>query len=952
MIPSLFLNINHHLIDGYLVQDNTPAQGFISWSDLHITYKGITYNIQDGYTNYKYAWWDYDYPNNLVVGDTLPTLTDDDVLLFFNKNGIHMTIPKATVIDGGLIVSESIMTNAIAANAITSEKIAAGAVTASEIAANAIQSMHIAAGAITADKIAANAIGASAIAAGVITGDKLVADTITAREIAPRTITANEIATNTITAASGVIADAAITTAKIADGAITNTKIANASIDNAKIANVDASKITTGTLDANRIGAGSITADKILVGNFTNLVENGGFELDSAGWSLPTGASIDTTSPHTGNKCLKITGGGTIRDALNNTNLIEVKEGETYYLEGWYKCDTGTNGTGYVLGLFVYDKNKSIISYQGLGSTTTITTTWTKKTATYTIPTGACYIRPWLSVRSDCTTGAWYFDDFVVRRTVEGSLVINGTLDASKVNVINLNASNITTGTLSADRIQGGTLALGGASNANGILKIKDSSGNDVVVGDNTGIEVSHSDVGTKTRQSADGFKIIRLSDDETIGDFSLDTNNDSKLNIGSINAKKIYSPNIITILPSTVTYYVNGDTGNDNNPGTSSQPFKSIYKALSKIDKFIPYGTTAYIYVSGTCNSEPNGLVVIDGYMGGGSLQIIGDRNGTLNGAMKLYNNTCFISLDGGRTSYNSGRGFYVRTQSNSGYNTPIDVLRCSDVYIRGISMYGQGLPTWCAGVYFGGAKGYIELCDISNTYVAVSVDYESQVLYYDCIGSNNGYSILVNHGSYCGINSNGGNVSIAQYSNSDVWVGNGSTLVKNATFTQYASQINPPATQTYTKTYTATATKSWRDSGYGWRSDNNYIYQGNYGYGTHRGFAYFDWQTIRNDLAGATINSVSIYLQRRNSGGSSAAQNIHIYTHNYGSYTEGYALGTDLGIVGSLAWGEGKWFNVSTTLGTMLRDGTAKGFMIYNGTDPYVICETNAQMSITYTK
>ncbi|GIW49213.1 MAG: hypothetical protein KatS3mg079_689 [Caloramator sp.] len=238
MIPSLFLNINHHLIDGYLVQDNTPAQGFISWSDLHITYKGITYNIQDGYTNYKYAWWDYDYPNNLVVGDTLPTLTDDDVLLFFNKNGIHMTIPKATVIDGGLIVSESIMTNAIAANAITSEKIAAGAVTASEIAANAIQSMHIAAGAITADKIAANAIGASAIAAGVITGDKLVADTITAREIAPRTITANEIAANTITAGSAVIADGAITTAKIADGSITN----------AKIADLDATKITTGVL--------------------------------------------------------------------------------------------------------------------------------------------------------------------------------------------------------------------------------------------------------------------------------------------------------------------------------------------------------------------------------------------------------------------------------------------------------------------------------------------------------------------------------------------------------------------------------------------------------------------------------------------------------------------------------------------------------------------------------
>lgn len=73
-----------------------------------------------------------------------------------------------------------------------------------------------------------------------------------------------------------------------------------------------------------------------------------------------------------------------------------------------------------------------------------------------------------------------------------GSLSANflngGTIDANNISVIHLNASNITTGTLSASFISGGTLVLGGNNNGNGILSLVDSSNNEVVRMNNSGL--------------------------------------------------------------------------------------------------------------------------------------------------------------------------------------------------------------------------------------------------------------------------------------------------------------------------------------------------------------------------------------------------------------------------------------------------------------------------------
>ena len=202
---------------------NTPTLGYIAWQDVHIQYKGTTYSIPNGNTNKRFVIWKYADPDCFYGSDVFPTLGPEDLLVFLNKNGTYAIVPKTQIVDGSLIVSDSIMTDAIAANAITTAKIAAGAITADLIAANAIGAGAIAAGAVTADKIAAGEIATTHLAALAVTADKIAANSISADKIAANAVGAEKIAAGAISADK--LAAGAVTAEKIAAGAISTDKL-------------------------------------------------------------------------------------------------------------------------------------------------------------------------------------------------------------------------------------------------------------------------------------------------------------------------------------------------------------------------------------------------------------------------------------------------------------------------------------------------------------------------------------------------------------------------------------------------------------------------------------------------------------------------------------------------------------------------------------------------------
>lgn len=147
-------------------------------------------------------------PNNSV--SVLVTHTDEveETLVW---NGTRFT-PYYLFLDS-LAVTGSISTDLLAANAVTAEKIKALAITTDKLAANAVN----------ADKIAANAVTADKIKAGNVVADKIAANAVTTEKIAALAVNADKIAANAIT--SEKISALAITADKIAAGTITSDKI-------------------------------------------------------------------------------------------------------------------------------------------------------------------------------------------------------------------------------------------------------------------------------------------------------------------------------------------------------------------------------------------------------------------------------------------------------------------------------------------------------------------------------------------------------------------------------------------------------------------------------------------------------------------------------------------------------------------------------------------------------
>jgi len=136
---------------------NSPSVGYISWTATNLMYVGTSYVIPAGNTNKRFTVWKYNNGSpTLVYTDSLNsiTVTDDDLLLFLNKNGTPVNAQKTQVVEGSLIVEQSILADALAANSVTAEKILAGSVDATKIKAGTITANEMAADSITGRELA------------------------------------------------------------------------------------------------------------------------------------------------------------------------------------------------------------------------------------------------------------------------------------------------------------------------------------------------------------------------------------------------------------------------------------------------------------------------------------------------------------------------------------------------------------------------------------------------------------------------------------------------------------------------------------------------------------------------------------------------------------------------------------------------------------------------------
>ena len=150
----------------FTVTANSPSAGSIAWTDVHIVYDGQDYTVANGNTSQKFVWWRKSTPNVFQVSNTHPSLTVDDAIVFLNKGGVPINVLNATATDGDLVVPGTVTATAIAADAITAEK----------IQTDAIISRHILAGAVTADKLTVNQLSAISANLGTMTAGNFTLD--------------------------------------------------------------------------------------------------------------------------------------------------------------------------------------------------------------------------------------------------------------------------------------------------------------------------------------------------------------------------------------------------------------------------------------------------------------------------------------------------------------------------------------------------------------------------------------------------------------------------------------------------------------------------------------------------------------------------------------------------------------------------------------------------------
>jgi len=156
------------------------------------------------------------------------------------------------------------------------------------------------------------------------------------------------------------------------------------------------------------------------------------------------------------------------------------------------------------------------------------------------------------------------------------------------------------------------------------------------------------------------------------------------------------------------------------------------------------------------------------------------------------------------------------------------------------------------------------------------------------------------------------------------------------------------PPVT-TGTSTFGPVETRSYRSLG--WRTDNDDVYQGQYGgNGNHTGCAFYG--SGPRSLAGATVLGATVQVRRKNAGGITAAQptTMRLVTQSTrpgGAPTLGASTSGP-----SLAWGQSTPFTIPTSWAQSMVDGTAGGLGFFVSTgSPYVIFDGRGAYSPSFT-
>lgn len=657
------------------------------------------------------------------------------------------------------------------------------------------------------------------------------------------------------------------------------------------------------TINGGVIQAYSLLADRMAIGNFENAYQNGSFEMGAAGWKPASAWSIvqDGTVAATGNFYAKGVWGGASSVSYYDTKEIQVREGDKWYWEGWFRTDLATSTKTRTMLIKLIDKagvETFVIKEE------TLSTTWQKFAYTFDIPVGTVKIVLGLSVKSGQPAGfATLVDNVFAKKMLTGELIVDGTISGSA----------IIAGTMTWDRGYGGTITLGGVSAGNGDLIVLNSNG-DVVV------QLNATDDGGANYYS--GFQDVIA---ETV--FASDS---------------IKAPNIVETTTAPINLWVDPINGNDNNAGntTWTNPLATIQEAIDRLPKVLSHDVTIQIhYNNGT---EINENVMVQGFTGSGILTI--DFQNTTNvvyGGFKYMYNTinCVIN-----------KGKIIATSS------------ANPIYAEGTSRLALTNGTICDAKSLSAypifvSNGYADLRGAefyNGTTAQILCGYGGRADVIDCKGSGAGWGII----AYRSALVMGTGTAPTGAGGGQQAKGTDGGIVAGTWTNGTTTTPSTPAATTYTTVkLTSSSLNAWRPNFGGQWYNQSRVLQGKYSsYGRYQGYWFFG--TSFDQFNGKTITKVRIYATRYNGGGSSASQNARFVLHTYSAqpssssqptYYGGINTGTQY--TAGFKWGEAKWIDATAAFKNYINQSGVYGIGLWTNADsPYMIFAKNITVEVTY--
>ena len=465
-----------------------------------------------------------------------------------------------------------------------------------------------------------------------------------------------------------------------------------------------------------------------------------------------------------------------------------------------------------------------------------------------------------------------------------------------------------------------------------------------VSVTEERGIMVEHSDTDSYSTLDSDGLKIWEYGKSSPVASFG----ESNTAYIDTVSTKKLVCDTVIPTIKVDVPIglYFSSTGSGDYSGKDENNCCAGFTGAMSRLCRMRGIDST---YIRGGFNITGSGgwlnLYGVGTYLDEdiklqniyttAPIKIELPANMVQTGTFELANIYGQITITGKRSDGNSNDGCLIK---RNGARNGISIKNCSCVTIEKLrfsntAKNGSGIAIDV------GSTVYVSKCDIYQFFYGIELGRYSTLFVDYCRGTS-GFSgiavtnsLVVYNGSIpSGNTTNDIDHNIYMYNCSAKLKGTASDSVTKPTGT--VQSATPVTSKAVTSCFSAISYQSTR------QYSVTDLYQASWGksssFGNYRGNIFFS-NSLKNWLSKASGISAQIYLQRQSSKHGNTNAKIKIE-------------GTD---VGTLALGEGKWFNVPSNVITGLKNGSLVSIEL-NGTgnDYYCRFEKNVILKVTATK